>query len=596
MINQAHIRQFYFSKKYVPSDKELLNLQDSMQKYIVIARYLAQDPNVNTPNKLKEKVCSFISFILDGFATDGFIDARLYEIQAIKKLLKNPKYISNHYKAAKENPTTRSLYTADMDAAVSIALSQAISELERIETFAADNGLTSSTNFNTLLITSDNLEEAKKHIKLTLNILQQNNSVDKIKIVLENRLSKVEDFVKQKQIASLEVIASFFNTFRLTNTYFASYQATSKKFGFADLNYELSSNSFTKDTVGLLESFSPEFLNTLSLNDLCFLNSFWCNRFAKECTDMQKAFTAINDLDLWETLMTKNEYINLPEDALIASCQKSKFIAKLLSETFNMCQRNVFNEEQKQGHSINSITHDYTRFYQELGNAISDEYQNHFSQSLNGENDFLKDVAFASPFVNLQKFIYQKKSNIVEPLIRDMLETKHLKNWGIIRKEYSKEKNGNSIDVFDTKRPFALVAFDIEGFNMPFRLHLSRETLLDLAKVSTNSSLIPEYQGFEDFIVNNQLIPSNIIMPIQKKHKDVIISNSRKEGANKNLWEHFYFLMNGKFPPHLTQEIAKSKKNVVASRIPIVYTDLLTGKRYTKQKENYVEVNDNDGR
>lgn len=596
MINQAHIRQFNFCKKYMPSEKEISNLQDSMQKYIVIAQYLAEDADVKNPNKLKEKVCGFVSFILDGFAKNGFIDARLYEIQAIKKILKDPKYILSHYETVKSNPTTRSLYTSDMDFSSSIALSQAITELERIETFAENNNLTGSTKFNTLLITSDNLEEAKKQVKFTLSVLQQKSHVDRIKVILKERLSRVEDFVRESQMASLEVLASFFTTFRLTNNYLANYQSTSKKFGFSDFNYELSSESFTKDTVGLVESFSPDFLKTLSLNDLCFVNSFWCNRFAKECTDMQKAFSAINDLDLWNDLMTKNGRIDLPREALIASCQKSKFIAKLLSETFNMCQKNVFKEEKKQGHSINSVAHDYTRFYQELGNAISDEYKSHFSESLKGENDFLKDVVFATPFVNLQNFIYQKKSNIVEPIIRDMLETGHLKNWGIIRKEYSKDKIGESIDVFDTKRPFALVAFDIEGFNMPFRLHLNRETLLDLAKASTNSSLIPEYQGFDDFIVNGQLIPANIIMPIQKKHRDVIIANSQKEGANKNLWEHFYFLMNGKFPQHLTQPIAKSKKNVVASRIPIVYTDLLTGKRYTKQKDNYIEVDNNDGR
>lgn len=596
MIKQAHIRQFNFCTKYVPSEKEILNLKDSIKKYIVIAQFFAEEANVKKPDELKQKVLSFISFVLDGFAKNGFIDARLYEIQAINKLLKDPGYIATNYEHAKNNPTSRSLYTADMTASTAIALSQAINELETLEAFAEKYNITSSTKLSTLVITSSNPEEAKKQIKFTIKLLQQKNIVDKIKLVLMERKQRVEAFVRDRQISSLEVFASFFSSFRLTTSYLSNYQATSKRFGFSDFDYNLSTNSFSKDTIGLCESFSRKYLETLSLDDLCFLSSFWCNRFAKECTDMQKAFTAINDLDLWQDLINKKGQIELSEDSLIASCQKSKFIAKLISECFNMCQRNMFNEEKRLGQAVEPISHDYTNYYQELGNAINEEYQDHFSQYLDGENDFLKDIAFAAPFVNLQSFIYQKKSNLVEPLIREMLETGNLKNWGIIRNEYSKDKGKESVDVFETNRPFVLVAFDIEGFNMPFRLHLSRSTLIDLARTSTNGSLIPEYQGFDDFIINGQLIPSNIMMPIQKKHRDLIISNSQIDGNTKNLWEHFYFLMNGKFPPHLTQPISKSKKNVVAARLPIVYTDLRTGRRYMKSKDKFVEVNSNDGR
>lgn len=156
--------------------------------------------------------------------------------------------------------------------------------------------------------------------------------------------------------------------------------------------------------------------------------------------------------------------------------------------------------------------------------------------------------------------------------------------------------DGNYLDSIAEDKKMVLVSFDAQGFNMPFRFHLLRDSLTDIIKLHNPNCLIPEYQGAEDFVVNinnkNELIPCNIIMPIQKSHKKVIMDNINNGTSNPNLWEHLHFLVNGKFPKHLTETIKKTKKQTFTSRLPIYYTNLQTGKRYVKNNNQFIEVDD----
>ena len=190
---------------------------------------------------------------------------------------------------------------------------------------------------------------------------------------------------------------------------------------------------------------------------------------------------------------------------------------------------------------------------------------------------------------------YRKKQFIIEPLIKTILDDSHCKNWGIIRNEY-KTNDGSYYDSIDANRSMVLLAFDIEGFNMPFRFHVPKDALTDIVYLSTHSYLVPEYQGAEDFIIGNDFIPSNFIMPISKLNKNIILENAKNENINyKNFWEHLQFLANGTFPKHLTQPV-KSKNQIKNMRLPIIYTDLKTGKQYMKKNNQFIEVDDSYAR
>lgn len=185
---------------------------------------------------------------------------------------------------------------------------------------------------------------------------------------------------------------------------------------------------------------------------------------------------------------------------------------------------------------------------------------------------------------------YRKKQFTIEPLIKTILDDSHCKNWGIIRNEYS-NNNGTQSDTISANRSMVLVAFDIEGFNMPFRFHIPKDALTDIVFSSTNDYLVPEYQGDEDFTVGNEVIPSNIIMPISKRNKSIIMEHAKIEDNRQNFWEHLYFLANGTFPKHLTHKM-KVKNQIKDVRLPIVYTNLKDGKRYSKNNNQFIEVDE----
>ena len=178
-------------------------------------------------------------------------------------------------------------------------------------------------------------------------------------------------------------------------------------------------------------------------------------------------------------------------------------------------------------------------------------------------------------------------------MIKGLLNKPSLKNWGIIRNEILA---GETLDSFALNKNNVLVAFDVPGFNMPFRFHISKDTLKDLAIQSPTKGLLPEYQGSEDFIVNNEVIPANIIMPIPKRHKKIITEETSKDNSNPHLWAHFSSLINGKLPEHFVQITKNKKKQFLSSRVPIYYTNIQTGKRYQKIGSKFAELEEENVR
>lgn len=600
MIDKSHIQKFNDLKKYTPSKKEIKQLREDIYDFIPVISSIAKHYKINDAEKLPEGIFAFTHSLFETYSKSKYIDSLLYEHQAIESLIKDPAFIVKEYNNVKDIPNTHTVYTADLTRAKKLAIVNALDEINTIKEFAKNNNITKTTNLKDIIFyDKENEEKLKSLIKLTLKILNEDKIENQILLMLKKQLPENEAYTKEQLISGITSLYDFFSTFRFDDLYMKSYEFNSEKFGLEELKYEKSTGLFSKDTLGFKELFSEEYLQTLDINELAFLNAFWNNRFSKECARFSRASSAIFSLDLYQDILDKKTNFNISDKELCATIQKSSYISYLLRDSFFKLQTNIVAKEIKEGINFNdSFSKDITPYYQQLHNFIGEDYSNFFSQYLNGDNSFIDDVIFASPLVNLEMFSYNRKNTTVEPIIKYLLDNPYaLKNWGLIREELA---DGTYFDSIDSKRPRVLIGFDIEGFNSPFRLHINTDSLMELAKLSNGNYLIPEYQGADDFVVNingkDELIPSNIIMPIPKRHKKIIMDSAKDVSKNTNLWEHMYFLMNGKFPKHLTQTIAKSKKQVSTSRIPICYTDLKTGKRYQKINNIIQEVNGNDGR
>lgn len=594
MLDKTIVQRFNSAKNFIPPAYSISNLREGLNFYIPIIQAFIKKYEITDTAELKDTLEIFVDEIFDTCSKYSYVDSSIYELQAINSILRDIGFITQNYPLLKDKPNTHTVYTSNLERSKKLALINAIDEVFIIEATAEKIGFTPGMNPKDIDIEGVSPEDAKLFLSLASKILSKKTINDKIIEMLKNQKKGCEDRIKESQISFLEALHRYFRGFGLLESYLAKYQNECISSGTSSLKYDFSTLQFDKDSVGLDDAFCEDYLNSLDAEELCFLSAFWCNRFAKEATRMDKAFSAINSLDLWQDIIDGKTQFSPSESSLVSALQKYTFLSDLLGESFLLHQKYVFTKEVEQGSNFSdSLSRDYTSFYRQVNKQIGEAYASYFSKELHSDNNFLMDSIFSAPFTNLRTFAYYKKDTTLVPIVKGLLANPHLKNWGIIRNEFL--DNGVFVDSV-AQGPKVLLGFDVEGFNRPFRFHMKKDDLMDILKCQGNGYTFPEYQGSQDFIVNNRLLKSSIIMPIPKRHRP-IIREGTKNGPNKDLWEHLYFLTNGKFPPHLMQETpSTSNGKPILSRKPIIYTDLKTGKRYTKKQNNYVEVGEDNVR
>lgn len=594
MLDKTIVQRFNSAKNFIPPAYSISNLREGLNFYIPIIQAFIKKYEITDTAELKDTLEIFVDEIFDTCSKYSYVDSSIYELQAINSILRDIGFITQNYPLLKDKPNTHTVYTSNLERSKKLALINAIDEVSIIEATAEKIGFTPGMNPKDIDIEGVSPEDAKLFLSLASKILSKKTINDKIIEMLKNQKKGCEDRIKESQISFLEALHRYFRGFGLLESYLAKYQNECISSGTSSLKYDFSTLQFDKDSVGLDDAFCEDYLKSLDAEELCFLSAFWCNRFAKEATRMDKAFSAINSLDLWQDIIDGKTQFSPSESSLVSALQKYTFLSDLLGESFLLHQKYVFTKEVEQGSNFSdSLSRDYTSFYRQVNKQIGEAYASHFSKELHSDNNFLMDSIFSAPFTNLRTFAYYKKDTTLVPIVKGLLANPHLKNWGIIRNEFL--DNGVFVDSV-AQGPKVLLGFDVEGFNRPFRFHMKKDDLIDILKCQGNGYTFPEYQGSQDFIVNNRLLKSSIIMPIPKRHRP-IIREGTKNGPNKDLWEHLYFLTNGKFPPHLMQETpSTSNGKPILSRQPVIYTDLRTGKRYTKKQNNYVEVGEDNVR
>lgn len=594
MLDKTIVQRFNGAKNFIPPAYSISNLREGINFYIPIIQSFIKKYEITDTAELKDTLEIFVDGIFDTCSKYSYVDSSIYELQAINSILRDIGFITQNYPLLKDKPNTHTVYTSNLERSKKLALINAIDEVSIIEATAEKIGFTPGMNPKDVDIEGVSPEDAKLFLSLASKILSKKTINDKIIEMLKNQKKGCEDRIKESQISFLEALHRYFRDFGLLESYLAKYQNECISSGTSSLKYDFSTLQFDKDSVGLDDVFCEDYLKSLDAEELCFLSAFWCNRFAKEATRMDKAFSAINSLDLWQDIIDGKTQFSPSESSLVSALQKYTFLSDLLGESFLLHQKYVFTKEVEQGSNFSdSLSRDYTSFYRQVNKQIGEAYASHFSKELHSDNNFLMDSIFSAPFTNLRTFAYYKKDTTLVPIVKGLLANPHLKNWGIIRNEFL--DNGVFVDSV-AQGSKVLLGFDVEGFNRPFRFHMKKDDLMDILKGQGYNYIIPEYQGNEDFIVNNRLLKSSIIMPIPKRHRP-IIREGTKNGPNKDLWEHLYFLTNGKFPPHLMQETpSTSNGKPILSRQPVIYTDLRTGKRYTKKQNNYVEVGEDNVR
>jgi len=599
MVSEKDIKSYYSNKKRQPTKRDLNKIRDDVHSFIPFITYVIERYNVKNADDLKNIISFSGRKLLDIYRKQGTFNSNLYQHQTLEHIIKNPSIIAKELPKIKDEENNYTVYNANQARSIRIALMNAKENVEQLERIARENNIKKDLDIRRVVSRVDKEHEPhkqnfKKMLILTKEILNAKSLQEKILVFIKSQKEAGDERLKESIVKSIYDFYDFFESFGFADTYIASYIYNSKKFGFGDLEFEKSTGNTNKDNLGLKEAFSKEFLQTQDISELCFIYAFWVNRLAKECKTLNRAACTIDYLDLYEELLKGKTKFDFTEDELIAVYRKYEFISDLVSEKYTACQDENNNKEVKHGTKADIATsHDFSNYFIKLDKKIGADYQKFFSENLKGKNNLTKDLSFAIPLVNLKMSAYSRKDTTIQPIINYALNKKNIRNWGIIREEVV---DGKKVDSIKENKRKILLDFDVEDFNMPFRFHFKKDAIIDLLKMTTGSVLIPEYQGAEDFVKNGEAMPTNIIMPIPKRHKKIIMEAANLGKENKDFWEHIYFLVNGKFPKHLTDTIQKNKKQVVSVRKPIYYTDLKIGKRYLKQDGKTIPADFDEGR
>ena len=146
-----------------------------------------------------------------------------------------------------------------------------------------------------------------------------------------------------------------------------------------------------------------------------------------------------------------------------------------------------------------------------------------------------------------------------------MLENKKIyTNWGCVLDEV---RNGKTINSVKAGSQYILLCIDYEGMNMPLRVHVDKKFIKTYLENTGQDRVLPIYEGNEDFINKNKVIPTNIFMPVSSKYKKVIneyLKEINLPEEKKRLLEHLRYIKdNSKYPEHLKDKMGNKNRRMV---------------------------------
>lgn len=375
-----------------------------------------------------------------------------------------------------------------------------------------------------------------------------------------------------------------------------------KYFGFFG-EYEKRENSrlekigIEQEKTELKQYFNEEYLGTLPIKTLIAMSAFWENRLTKEIEKITNATFILQDLNLIEKILNdEGEYQEFPFEKLPDKKIELELLkTEFLKEVTQMCVDEMEEDLKKQKRQEEKVKEvDITPYIREVAAEYQEEYNEYFSKLVpNTMNILTYDIEDRyMTGKNMVNNLYKGKNASVLALIELCLTRDTIQNWGYIEED---NNLGN----------FIILGFDIEGLNMPLRIHIPKDYLKEFLEANEMQNIVPIYKGNEDFMKLGESMKTPALIPmspnVKRQIKDMEIN--RKGSVQQAMYlEHLKYLANTtteNFPQRLKtpKVIGKGKKQKVKYLIKREYIDLDTKQKYEMDKEeNYVPIPEKEAR
>ena len=408
---------------------------------------------------------------------------------------------------------------------------------------------------------------------------------EKIDETFQDTRDVFSDNIRKKYIEGLLVIGKIIKNFGL----FRAYEQRE--------NTRLEEIGIEGENVKLEEYFNKDFLETLPIKTLIAMNAFWENRLTKEIEGINNATFILQDLNLVEKILQdEGEYQSFPFQKIEDDDIETELVkTEILKETSQICidkMEKDLKNQKRQEEKVEEI--DITPYINEVASKYQEEYNKYFSKLVpNTMNILTYDIEDRyMTGKNMVNNLYKGKNANVLALIESCITRDTIQNWGYVEED---NNVGN----------FIILGFDIEGLNMPLRIHIPKDYLKEFLEANEMENIIPIYKGNDDFRRLGELIKTPALIPmspnVKRQIKDMEIN--RKGSVQQAMYlEHLKYLANTtteNFPQRLKtpKVIGKGKKQKVKYLIKREYIDLDTKQKYEMDKEgNYVPIPEKEAR
>ena len=391
--------------------------------------------------------------------------------------------------------------------------------------------------------------------------------------------------IRKRYITGLKTIGEIIKYFGFFGEYEKRENSRLEKIGIEQENTELK------------QYFNEEYLGTLPIKTLIAMSAFWENRLTKEIEKITNATFILQDLNLIEKILNdEGEYQEFPFEKLLDKKIELELLkTEFLKEVTQMCVDEMEEDLKKQKRQEEKVKEvDITPYIREVAAEYQEEYNEYFSKLVpNTMNILTYDIEDRyMTGKNMVNNLYKGKNASVLALIELCLTRDTIQNWGYIEED---NNLGN----------FIILGFDIEGLNMPLRIHIPKDYLKEFLEANEMQNIVPIYKGNEDFMKLGESMKTPALIPmspnVKRQIKDMEIN--RKGSVQQAMYlEHLKYLANTtteNFPQRLKtpKVIGKGKKQKVKYLIKREYIDLDTKQKYEMDKEeNYVPIPEKEAR
>ncbi len=316
-------------------------------------------------------------------------------------------------------------------------------------------------------------------------------------------------------------------------------------------------NNYSYSYEECMEALSEKKLQSLKPEQLIAIASFWNNRASKVIEDVNSTLYILSNKQLYKLENDESDrlVINISDENLRAIDTKISVLHKVSFDLFDEVMEK--NKNAKDGVDIE----DFNNTENKKCSEFEDEYKEYFDKLLPGVDNSLKDdMEHARLFENLSYNNYKIKTLNVQALLISVLndENQLIENFGYI------QDNDISLD----RKRLLLLGFDVVGMNMPLRLHINKDIVVDVLNgAKSEEAEIPKYFGADDFMLTKDMImTTRMYLPVSKEKHAILKENFKRvnprDKYGKTIKHLYYIAEGGKAPHHILEERKRYSKEV----------------------------------